>query len=207
MKVLYKILYSIAVFSVLFPMPTAHAQTQSIEDCILNGLKGVNSDAAARMVREACKEKISKEKNSQIVKKYGILKFEEIETQGWETTGTNNIRLYITNTTDQTVTTVAVTATEVTSNYCNFYDKSKAITYFYRFTLKPNSKGVIDAPISTFLKEDRLCVTVETVLRRPEKISDTRLFQQSGAEISLAEIKTLEQQLRTKFNYNLAPAK
>lgn len=50
-----------------------------VDDCVLVGLKGVNSDVAARMVREACERKISEKSQRENYQKYGEIVRHEMQ--------------------------------------------------------------------------------------------------------------------------------
>lgn len=60
------------------------AIADEVDDCVLGGLKGVNSDAAARMVRQACENKVKTQRRDELNLKYGSQTTAEMKVTEFE---------------------------------------------------------------------------------------------------------------------------
>ena len=137
-----------------------------VNDCVINGMKGVTSDLAAREVRVACNQK-NKEYRSQLIedlsKEYGqdlgLNTLEQVKDEGTTMVGFQSATFVNTNTT-QTVTLIRIGIGESAGPTCFGWGLH---TLAYRVTMKPLSKLQLVYPNSA----PTSCIRLTTVLGRP----------------------------------------
>lgn len=127
---------------------TATGYASELDDCVLNGLRGVNSDVAARMVKQACENKVSGRLNAEIVEKYGVSINTDLQVENWNTAwqgSTLNVVTTLRNTTTQTVLYVELgIATPDSNDACPYWGYKKK--FLYRVKLKPDAVGTFVIP-------------------------------------------------------------
>ena len=119
-----------------------------LDDCVLNGLRGVNSDVAARMVKQACESKVNGRLNAELVEKYGASMNTDMQFENWNTAwqgSTLNVVTSLRNTSTQTVLYVELAiGTPEDNDTCLYFRYKKK--YLYRVKLKPDSVGTFVIP-------------------------------------------------------------
>lgn len=158
-----------AILLFLFMASTAHAQSDfDINDCIINGMKGVASDAAAKMVKEACERKQQERpewKADQYIKQLGsvasvdTLKIVELSTNaevGFHSMFVKNVDP------ERTITflRIKVTPAPIAGKDCD-YLHSKFETF--RVTIPPSSSATLLYPNRGGQES---CVVLVTVFAR-----------------------------------------
>lgn len=157
----------------------ANAQTFSYDDCVLQGLKGVSSDAAARMIRQSCENKRTdfyRQADKKVNDEYGVddstsiledySKSYSLESGGYASNEYKNISK------DDTklisYVKLSVQATDK-NGYCDY---SSTKYYSYKTSIKPGSTGslLFKAPSSK-----SICLNVTAVKTKPYKWSEFSL--------------------------------
>ena len=169
---------SVAIAYGLLPL-SVNAQTFSYDDCVLQGLKGVSSDAAARMIRQSCENKRTdfyRQADKKINDEYGVddstsilddySKSYSLESGGYASNEYKNISQ------DDTklisYVKLSVQATDK-NGYCDY---SSTKYYSYKTSIKPGSNGsfFFKAPSSK-----SICLKVASVRTKPYKWSEFSL--------------------------------
>jgi hypothetical protein len=120
-----------------------------LDDCVLNGLRGVNSDVAARMVKQACESKIGGRQNAELVEKYGAPISADLEVESWDTawkSSTLNVIANLRNNSSQTVLYVVLGVATPNNNDTCPYSWEYKRKFLYRVRLKPDSVGAFVIP-------------------------------------------------------------
>lgn len=156
-----------------------YANDFSLSDCIINGLKGVSSDVAARLVRVACKEKQEehrKEMMRALEQEYG----DELDTTSivmadhFATETTDSASIEITNPTklpENTLTYVKLSVMPAAGENkpC---DQSRKTMYSYKLTLKPGDSIKLVFPIDA----EAICTSIDAARGRPSAWQDFSLL-------------------------------
>lgn len=151
------------------PLTFAFAQANAFDlnDCILNGMKGVSSDVAAQQIRYACNIKGIEEKNKkneELKTEYGkainIAILKDSEYYKIEEAGFHSMQ-YTNTSTDTTVTYVKLRI-----------GCSDSIKYPYKIKLKPGESIALIYPASSTGN----CIHVYEVFGRPSIWSDVSVF-------------------------------
>jgi len=103
------------------------AKATDVDDCVLNGLKGVNSDVAARMVRQSCENKVADQRRQKNAAKYGEKIDERLTLSNWDSDYAKNaVKVTVTNDLRQTVTYAELSISLPMSNgSCPYPDNRK----------------------------------------------------------------------------------
>lgn len=150
----------------------------SYEDCLLQGLKGVSSDAAARIIQEACNNKktiLTRETDKKINEEWGdetstsILE-EVAKTYSAESEGNASIEFKnISTENGKIISYIELSVRGVdASGFCSFALEK---VYSYKSTLKQNSTIKLIFPRAT----DTICSDVTAVRTKASKWSDFSL--------------------------------
>lgn len=156
------------------------AQAFDVNDCILNGMKGVSSDVAARQIRQACLEKgneAKRKKRAAAAKEFG----EAIDTATLKPLG-NHFSVkepgfhssdYENTSTDRTLTYVQISVAPSSEGAgCDYTNARK---HAYKIKLKPRETMSFLYPSSAQVD----CIAVESVYARPPTWSDISVFSSS----------------------------
>ncbi len=150
------------------------ASALDLDDCVLNGLKGVNSDAAARMVRQSCENKAVNQKRQQLSTRYGDKIDEKLTLSNWDSDYTNKtVKVTVKNDLQQTVTYAELSISAPMANgSCPYPENQK---HLYAVKLKPGSRVVLVVPGGTsFISKDgrSSCIVVSAVRGREPSMLD-----------------------------------
>lgn len=144
----------------------AHSAAFDMNDCVINGMKGVSNDLAAREVRLACNQKNKEYRNQlteNLLKEYGqdlgSNTLEQVKAENAPTVGFQSATFVNKNTT-HTVTLIRIGIGESSASTCFGW---KLRTLAFRVTMKPLSKLQLVYPSSA----PDSCVQVTNVLGRP----------------------------------------
>lgn len=169
---------TIAASSIVAP---CHANGFSLNDCILNGVKGVSSDVAARLVRKACEDKQEEhrqQRGNALKQEYGELidtasvvkaKFFNTESAGFASIEiTNSAR-----SPERTLTYVKLSVMPAAGDNqpC---DPQREARYSYKLTLKPGTSINLVFPSDA----KAICTSIEAARGRPTAWKD---FSLSGS--------------------------
>lgn len=177
MNVIFKTMYAAIVFA--FPHMAVSAQSFSYDDCILQGLKGVSSDAAARIIRQSCENKrteFHRQADKKINDEYGaddntsILedysKGYSLQSGGYASNEYKNIS----NDQSKLISYVKLAVQAIDKNgYCDY---STTKYYSYKTSIKPG------ATASLFFKvpsSKSICINVTAVKTKPYKWNEFSL--------------------------------
>lgn len=165
------------------------ALADTYDDCVLNGMKGVSSDAAARLVAQSCRNKIAEAKRAKVAAFGSALS----ENEFTYVTGKGSVQNHedgyfsqvLKNTSSfKSITYVALNVKD--GDYYDYKEKGSGIftdfegrtkwenersrTYFYKLSLKPGNEVRL-----MFRKPhtDSFYAEVTTVLGRESKWTDT----------------------------------
>lgn len=145
-----------------------------LNDCIINGMKGVSSDTAARQVRYACDQKNLSHKQQlqdELLKEFGeVLDTETLEKDKYfkvEEPGFNSIR-YTNKSADKTVSFVRLEVVPAPGGPETLCDMSKRRVYAYKVTMKPHADVKLIYPSSATSN----CLNALVVLGRPPSWKD-----------------------------------
>lgn len=152
------------------------AEALNVDDCVLNGLKGVNSDAAARMVRQSCENKVANQRKQQISEKYGEKIDEKLAYIKWDSDYANGVvKVTFKNELLQTVTYAELSISQPQANGdCPYSDTRK---HLYEVKVKPRSSVVLIVPDGTSLvsKDGRICISSRAVRGRAPSLLDVSI--------------------------------
>lgn len=150
------------------------AAALDVDDCVLNGLKGVNSDAAARMVRQSCENKVVNQKRQQLSTKYGGKIDEKLALDNWDVDYANKtVKVTVRNDLQQTVTYAELSISSPMGNGSCPYPVNRK--HLYAVKIKPGSRVVLVVPGGTSLisKDGRTsCIFVYAVRGREPSMLD-----------------------------------
>lgn len=150
------------------------AAALDVDDCVLNGLKGVNSDAAARMVRQSCENKVANQRRQQLSTKYGGKIDEKLALDGWDSDYANKaVKVIVKNELQQTVTYAELSISAPMANGSCPYPENRK--HLYAVKVKPGSRVVLVVPGGTSLisKDGRTsCISVIAVRGREPSMLD-----------------------------------
>lgn len=154
---------------------SSYGQSFNYDDCVLQGLKGVSSDAAARMVKEACNNKrleSYRQADKKINDEYGEEDSSSVleeTTKFYSTESGGNISKEYRNASkdsNKMVSYVKISVRGVDkSGYCDF---ATSKSYAYKTSIKQNSTVSLIFPKAT----ESLCIDVISVRTKPYKWSD-----------------------------------
>lgn len=168
----------IAITLGLLPL-AANAQSFPYDDCVLQGLKGVSSDAAARMIRQSCENKrteFTRQKDKKNNEEYGVddrTSILEDHSKGYSLEPNGYISSEYKNTSkDDTKWISYVRLSVQATNKDGYCDYSTIKYYSYKTSIKPGaiSRFFFKAPSSK-----SICFDVSAVRTKPYKWSDFSL--------------------------------
>lgn len=151
----------------------------SINDCLINGLKGVSSDLAVRQIRFACQQKYEEFKRRrlrELSKDFGdIIEATTIEQAGYwilEEAGVHSIEITNKNS-DKTITYMRLFVIPAQKDMpC---DDSKKKVYAYKITIKPQGKIKLIYPSSDVSE----CIIPDIIMARSKNWKDISLLSSS----------------------------
>lgn len=149
----------------LFPVA---AQAFDLNDCIINGMKGVSSDIAARQVRYACDQKHREHKQQrleQLSSEFGeVVDVETLEAGKYfnvEDPGFHSMQ-YTNKSSEKTVTFVRLEVIPASGGPGTDCDMTKRRVHAYKLTVKPRAAIKLVYPSSA----QSTCVNLLVVLGR-----------------------------------------
>lgn len=151
----------------------AHAAFD-VNDCIINGMKGVSSDRAAAQIRYACDQKNKSYKQQlrdELAMEFGeILSIENLDMEkhtNAEDTGFNSTR-FTNKSPDKTVTYVLLELVPAPGGLGTSCDSTQRRTHSYKVTVKPGAAIKLVYPNPTPF----YCLSVMAVMGRPPSWKD-----------------------------------
>jgi len=178
------------------------AFASELDDCILNGLRGVNSDVAARMVRQACESKDKSNRAAQLVAKYGDWVDADLPVVDWTRSGgasADGLIAKLNNTSQKTVLYVelSVGATELSGSCPSRKDYPNK--FLFRVRMKPEASGTFLIPnAGSFIDWKKpLCLTARAVRSRTPSPLDVNFS--TYEPLSEAVVKEINNELNTTY--------
>lgn len=168
-----------------------------VDDCILNGLKGVSSDAAARMVKQACESKVAAARADRLIKKYGEKVDVQLSVEGWDRWASTGLRATLRNTSSLTATLVEVSLTKPDSqDKCTAPPARKEL---YKVKIRPGSNGTfLVRDISSVIdKTGGICIDAIMVRGRQPSALDVSIG--SFDPYSTNEIDAINEELGERY--------
>lgn len=142
-----------------------------LEDCVLAGLRGVQSDVAARMVKQACETKARDEKSARNARIYGNVIREPLTIEAIQH-GPAGVALRVRNETTLTITYVEAKWSKATAaGQCSPSFDEKSV---YQTELKPGVSVQLRLPsAASFKSADKLCAVATALHGRPKSWTDS----------------------------------
>jgi hypothetical protein len=173
------------------------AAALDVDDCVLNGLKGVNSDAAARMVRQSCENKVASQKRQQILAKYGEGINSNLTHVEWNYYGNGDLKVTLKNDLSQTVIYAELSISKPKPNGECPYPVSRK--HLYEVKAKPGSRLVLIVPdgASFVSKERHLCTSTTAVRGREPSVLDVSIG--AFSPLSDSQVATVNDVLSERY--------
>jgi len=152
-----------------------------IDDCLLTGLKGISSDVAAQMVRQACENKIAAKKKSDLYDKYGEYFYKPIKVVSTNFSespkGLFDGRATVVVENDLPVTAILVKLTLWTDfgllePRCGRKEDVDQYRYLFKMKIKPGSQAKLVVDDFRKFSGTILCATAEIERGREPKMTD-----------------------------------
>lgn len=149
----------------------------NLNDCIINGMKGISSDAAARQIRYACDQKhkeYKSERTEKLLKDFGeVVDVDILEASKFyspEGPGFYSIE-YTNRSGEKTITFLRMEVTPAPAGPGTDCDTNKRRVYAYKLLVKPRASIKLMYPSTTSSN----CLTPTIVLARPPSWKDVSL--------------------------------
>jgi hypothetical protein len=185
----------------LFIAIAAHpyaAVAEDLDTCVINGLKGVTSDVAARLVRQACENKITAQRRKEIASRYGERVDLPLKWVGHTSThSSGEVRVTVKNESSQTVLYVELGMSALhPKDGCPWLHTSK---WLYQVKVKPDASAVLVVPGGTALldKEWRVCGSAAAVRAREPSFLDVSIGAVSP--LTTSQVKAINQELGERY--------
>jgi len=168
-----------------------------VDDCILNGLKGVSSDAAARMIKQACESKVTAARADRLIKKYGDKVNVQLPVEGWNSWASTGLRAVLRNASSLTATLVEVSFSKPDSkNNCTAPPSKKEL---YRVKIKPGSNGTFLVRDVTSVIDKTGAICIDAIMVRGRQPSTLDVSIGSFEPYSANEIDVINEELGESY--------
>lgn len=188
----------LSLTAVIFTVCPHHALAEDLDSCLISGLRGVSSDVAARMVRQACENKIDNQRRQSLLMKYGEALDSELTYVAYESDySKNSLKVTVRNDLSRTVTYAELGISMPTAKgECPYLHTRK---YLYAVKVKPGASTDLIVPEGTSLqsKEFRICVTARAVRGREPSILDISIGAVSP--LSQSQLAVVNQDLNERY--------
>jgi hypothetical protein len=198
-------IYVKAVGLICFAFLSFKSFASDLDNCVLNGLKGVNSDIAARMVRQACENKVNEQRNAELFAKFGDRLDDPMDVVTWAAVWqgeTLNVLATLRNLSSQTALYVELgVATPDEKDKCP-YSGGYRKKFLYQVKLKPDSVGTFVVPNGAAYRKrigGGLCMSANVVRARSPKFTDVSLG--TFSPLSDREVLAINSQLNTSYTF------
>lgn len=186
----------------IFCLQGIHAYASDLDDCVLNGLRGVNSDAAARMIKQACENKVKSSRVSKMVAKYGEWLDDDLTVVDLaKTAGTTgeSLTVKLKNSIQKTILYVelSVGVADLTGDCPSRRDYRHK--YLYRVKIKPEANGNLSIPNAGSiidLKRD-ICISARAVRGRSPNSLDVNFS--TFEPLPESAVKEMNSELNTTY--------
>lgn len=141
---------------------------ESVDDCILRSMQGVQSNAAAHMIREACRNKAEEAKQRPVRARWGDPHTGELPIE-LDDSNQHTLVWKVSNNTAKTVTilTIAYAETRGSQGCANFYPKR----HVFKVAMKPGKSGTFVTPVWP-KPHGRPCVLATVMRGKDPSMSD-----------------------------------
>jgi hypothetical protein len=168
-----------------------------VDDCVLNGLKGVSSDAAARMVKQACESKVASARADRLNGKYGEKVNFSLSVESWNRWASNGLRATLRNTSSLTATLVEVSFSKPDSqDNCTAPPTKKEL---YRVKIRPGSNGNFMVRDVTSVMDKTGGICIDAIMVRGRQPSSFDVSIGSFEPYSANEIDAINDELGERY--------
>jgi hypothetical protein len=168
-----------------------------VDDCVLSGLKGVSSDAAARMVKQACESKVAAARKDRLIQKYGEKVYEQMPVEVWNSWASTGLRAVLRNASSLTATLVEVSFSKPDSqNNCTAPPAKKEL---YRVKVKPGSNGTFLVRDVTSVIDKTGAICIDAIMVRGRQPSTFDVSIGSFEPYSANEIDAINEELGERY--------
>ena len=190
-------LYKKLVFCIFMLICGTVYAEQSVNDCILSGVRIANNDAAVRLIKQTCESKF----REQTYQEFGEIVSDELTLKNWKNDGRNIIATFLNNS-DKTTTLVKVYVSKASANgLCNGLQSKQ---FIYKVKLKQNASGNFIIPAGELITEKaQVCFEAYSRLARSSRWGDISLG--SYSPISADELDMFVVTYSFKLGYRFEP--
>ena len=175
----------------------SHVLSGELEDCLLNSLKGVSSDTAARMVRQACESKVAEGRVNRLIEKHGQRTTATLSIDDWNSWGGSAAQAVISNTASLTALLIEVSLSKPDSQgKCTAPPARKEL---YRTKLKPGSTGTFSIPDVSPLISKTGSICIDAVMVRGRQPSPFDISIGSFKPCSVSEVEAINDELKESY--------
>lgn len=179
---------------ILAASATGRAAADDFDDCILSSLKGVNSDAAARMVREACQNKVKAAKDRKLEEEFGTPNTVLLVREPSSFDAVDSARLR--NPSEETAVYVEIAFAMPQGKECGPVDSYQVLVY--KTHLKPGGVGEFSVPgLWKRATKDGICFFARARRTRPSRWADVSLGQYQP--LAASELDAVNWKLGTRY--------
>lgn len=174
---------------------SANAES-SLDNCIIEGMRGVSSDAAAVMIKQACERKT----RETIYDEHGAIEAQELKVEAYAIEDSILV-VQVKNTTRNTVTLISLDAgTPDASAGC---PSTSSARFVFKAKVKPSSSIKVRVPAPKMVSGGRVCLTAYSRLARAMRWNDFVVGTQDP--ITPAEYEMLVKAYSMKLGYRFEP--
>lgn len=183
----------------LFLAVSAHAQ-QSVDDCIISGMRGVSSDVAAKMVKQACDRKAYEA----VYTAHGAIGAHELKVDGFEFKD-GGLVVQVKNTTASTVTVLSLYAQRPEGTKGSCQGGSNSEKFVYKAKLKPDSTLKLQFPSLEMISNGEVCLSATSRLARPSRWDDVSLGRGPVSPIASKDLEAIVDAYSQKLGSRFEP--
>lgn len=168
-----------------------------VDDCILNGLKGVSSDAAARIVKQACERKVAAARADRLINKYGAKVDVQLSVEDWNRWASTGLRATLRNTSSLTATLVEVSLSKPDSQgKCTAPPARKEL---YGVKIRPGSNGTFLVRDISSVMDKTGGICIDAIMVRGRQPSTFDVSVGSVEPYSASEIDAINAELGERY--------
>lgn len=166
---------ALALTAIVWATVQIPSYAEDLDTCLINGLKGVSSDMAAKMVRQACENRVGAQRKQQLAAKYGErvdVELDHMQTVYDRAISASKVTFAVKNNSQQTVLYAELGMSAPTGKGdCPWTHTRK---WLYQVKIKPDATALLVVPdgASLFDKAGRTCMTARAVRAREPSLLD-----------------------------------
>lgn len=174
---------------------TANAES-SLGNCIIEGMRGVSSDAAAAMIKQVCERKT----RQTIYDEYGAIEAQMLKVEAYDIEDSILV-VQVKNTTRNTVTLISLAAG--TPDAVAGCPSASTASFVFKANVKPSSSVKLRVPAAGMVSGGRVCFTANSRLARAMRWNDFVVGTKDP--ITPAEYEMLVKAYSMKLGYRFEP--